>query len=422
MNITIAKMKVFNKKQAIFFSNNCYFFQNPYNIELTKLLQTKGYKLVFCVEKQLFPITKEYVNSKFIDWPSDLEHRIKILKNIKLSTNNFLQSFVNFNFRSFYYLTKHFLITLNHLIQQLFINLKIMLKITWEALGYKNRLFGNDEFGYLLLHELSIFIRKSTKNFISHELYFDDEIDPSIQFIKDRSHKVAINSDLILSTDVERYKILLDNSKYQKELQNLDKICIPVGYHSFPIPKAIQECSNNILYTGTISATCGVDEIVELFSKNKRLFSYNIHFHSYHMYNKYKSFSFDNISFNCTPIAEPSEYIKFVSQFDIGLALYFPDQNVGAHFGKNINFIGYSSGKFSLLAMLSIPIIVSANNSFLKLKQSYDFGIVINSISEIDKALDSIYSDYDRYSSESRRMYEEILCPESKYEELSRLL
>jgi len=415
-------MQIFNKKQAIFFSNNCYFFQNPYNIEHTKLLRAKGYKLVFCVVKQLFPITNDDINSKFIDWPSDLQHRIIIIKNIKLSTNNFLESFSNFGFRSFYYSTKHFLISLIDLIEQLFINLKIMLKITWEALGYKNRLFGNDEFGYLLLDELSTFVRKSSKNFISHELYFDDEIDSNIKFIKDKAHKVAIKADLILSTDEERYKILLDSSKYQQELQRLDKICIPVGYFSFSIPKVNRSCNKCILYSGTISSTCGVDEIVELFSKKKRLLKYKIHFHSYHLYNKYKSITFDNISFNCSPITEPSEYIKFASTFDIGFALYFPDQNVGAHFGKNIEFMGYSSGKFSLMSMLGIPIVCSANNSFLRLKQSYDFGIVINSISEIDKALDSIYSDYDRYSSESRRMYEEILCPESKYEELSRLL
>jgi hypothetical protein len=297
-----------------------------------------------------------------------------------------------------------------------------MLKITWEALGYNNRLFGNDEFGYLLLHEHSTFIRKSTKNFISHELYFDDEIDSNIKFLKDTAHKEVNNADLILSTDEERHKILLDNSKQQKELQKLDKICIPVGYFSFSIPEVNRNCNKSILYSGTISETCGVDEIVELFSKNKSLFKYNLHFHSYHLYNKYKSFTFHNISFNCTPITEPTEYINFASSFDIGLAFYFPDQKVGAHFGKNIEFIGYSSGKFSLLAMLGIPIVCSANNSFLKLKQSYDFGIVINSISEIDKALESIYSDYARYSSESRRMYEEILCPESKYRELSRLL
>lgn len=409
-------------KQAIFFSNNCYFFQNPYNIELTKLLRTKEYKLVFCVVKQLFPITKDYVNSKFIDWPSDLQPRIIIIKNIKLSTNNFLESFSNFSIRTLYYSSRQFLISLIDLIEQLLTNLKITLKITWEALGFKNRLYGNDEFGYLLLDELSTFVRKSGKNYISHEIYFDDEIDSNIKFIKDKAHKAAIKADLILSTDEERHKILLDNSKYQNELQKLDKICIPVGYFSFSIPKVSRSFNKCILYSGTISATCGVDEIVELFSKNKRLFEYNLHFHSYHLYNKYKSFKFHNISFNCTPITEPTEYINFASSFDIGLALYFPDQKVGAHFGKNIEFIGYSSGKFSLMAMLGIPIVCSANNSFLKLKQSYDFGIVINSISEIDKALESIYSDYARYSSESRRMYEEILCPESKYRELSRLL
>ena len=415
-------MSFYQNKQAIFFSNNCYFFQNPYNIELVKLLKTKRYKLIFCIERQLFPITKDFINSQFIEWPSDLQHRVFILKNIKLSTYNFLECFKKFNLKSFYYSIKHFLITITDLIGQLLISFKIMLKITWAGLGHKNKLFGIDESGYLFLHEISTFICNSSKNYISHELYFDDEIDSSTQLIKDTAHKAAINSDLILSTDEERYKILLDNSKYQNELQNLDKICIPVGYHSFPTPKLIHENSNNILYTGTISATCGVDEIVELFSKNKRLLRYNINFHSYHLYNKYKSSSFENISFNCNPITDPSEYIKFVSSFDIGLALYFPDQNVGAHFGKNIEFIGHSSGKFSLLSMLRIPIICSANNSFLKLKESYDFGIVINSVSEIDKALDSIYSDYDRYSYESRRMYEEILCPKSKFKELSKLL
>ena len=54
-------MTIFQKKQAIFFSNNCYFFQNPYNIELAKLLKTKKYKLVFCIEKQLFPVMEDFV-------------------------------------------------------------------------------------------------------------------------------------------------------------------------------------------------------------------------------------------------------------------------------------------------------------------------------------------------------------------------
>ena len=71
-------MSFYQKKQAIFFSNNCYFFQNPYNIELVKLLKTKRYKLIFCIEKQLFPITKDFINSQFIEWPSDLQHRIFI--------------------------------------------------------------------------------------------------------------------------------------------------------------------------------------------------------------------------------------------------------------------------------------------------------------------------------------------------------
>ena len=54
------------RKQAIFFSNNCYFFQNPYNIELTRLLHSKGYRIVFCMEKQVFPVSKEFINWKFI--------------------------------------------------------------------------------------------------------------------------------------------------------------------------------------------------------------------------------------------------------------------------------------------------------------------------------------------------------------------
>jgi len=412
------------RKQAIFFSNNCYFFQNPYNIELTRLLHSKGYRIVFCIEKQVFPVSKDFTNCKFIDWPFDLPHRIVVLKTIKECFTFFLKSFSNIKLSSIYYSGKHFAITLNNLARQLLQGLAIMFSITKHTIAYKdNLLLGIDEFGYLLLHELSLFCPGATKYFISHELYFDDEIDSNIKYLKDTAHKAVTKAHLILSTDDERLNSLLNNSKYKKKLKLIDSLCIPVGYYSFHnIIKRRNDYQKNILYTGTLSSTCRVDELVNLFSINENLSKYKIHFHSYHFYEKYQNSIFKNISFNCTPIPEASDYIKFASQFDIGLALYFPDQNVGAHFGKNINFIGYSSGKLSLLAMLSIPIIVSANNSFLKLKQSYDFGIVINSISEIDKALDSIYSDYDRYSSESRRMYEEILCPESKYEELSRLL
>ena len=410
------------RKQAIFFSNNCYFFQNPYNIELTRLLHSKGYRIVFCIEKQVFPVSKEFTNCKFIDWPFDLPHRIVVLKTIKECFTFFLKSVSKRKWRTIYYSGKHFAITLNNLLRQLAQGLSIMCSITKQTMAYRdNLLLGIDEFGYLLLHELSVFSPRATKYLISHELYFDDEIDYNIKYLKDTAHKAETKAHLILSTDKERLNSLINNSKHKEELKLIDSLCIPVGYYSFQkIAKQRKNYQKNILYTGTLSSTCRVDELVNFFSKNEELAKYKIHFHSYHFYEKYQNSMFKNISFNCTPIPEASDYIKFASQFDIGLALYFPDQNVGAHFGKNINFIGYSSGKFSLLAMLSIPIICSSNASFMDLNRKFNFGIVINDITEIADALNTIYSDYQYYASESKRMYTEVLCPVEQYTALSK--
>lgn len=412
------------RKQAIFFSNNCYFFQNPYNIELTRLLHSKGYRIVFCIEKQVFPVSKEFINWKFIDWPFDLPHRIVVHKTIKECFTFFLKSVSKRRLRTIYYSGKHFAITLNSLIRKLAQGITIMFSITKQTIGYRdNLLLGIDEFGYLLLHELSLFCPGATKYFISHELYFDDEIDSNIKYLKDTAHKAITKAHLILSTDEERLNSLLNNSIHKNKLKLIDSLCIPVGYYSFHnIIKRRNDYQKNILYTGTLSSTCGVDELVNLFSINEDLSKYKIHFHSYHFYEKYQNSIFKNISFNCTPIPEASDYIKFASQFDIGLALYFPDQNVGAHFGKNINFIGYSSGKFSLLAMLSIPIICSANASFMDLNRRFKFGIIINDITEIPNALNTIYSDYQYYASESKRMYTEVLCPVEQYTALSKRL
>jgi hypothetical protein len=99
--------------------------------------------------------------------------------------------------------------------------------------------------------------------------------------------------------------------------------------------------------------------------------------------------------------------------------VYFPDK-VDYYAGKNITEIGLSSGKFSTYMMLGIPAVTSENITYKELNEKYDFGYTVSIADEIPEALRNIKRDLNKKSAGSRKLYEEVLDPVSRIDELVR--
>lgn len=410
---------VSKRKIAIIFSNNNNFFQNPQSIELINTIRNNNYLILFCLEKQQFGISTYYKNDKFLFLRDVYTPNFVLVRGVN---RLFLMTIINLNIKNIkesIYLLKHLVMNFFSSCKDLAYNLFISFKICFFSLSFKKRIIiGIDEYGCLMSNDLFFCNRFIKKIFVSHELYFDDEINPELLEIKKKAHKMISNFKLVISTDVKRLDLLIRNSSFMKSFFSKVFFCIPVSYRKEKIPNLIDKrFTNNIIYTGTISETCRTFELINLFSSKDELSSFNLYFNSYHKFEFRKTP--ENVFFPNSPITEIKDYINYIATFDIGFVLYYPDIKVGPHFGKNIEYIGLSSGKFSLFAMLGIPIICSPNSIYNELLVKYNFGFVIEDFESIPFYINSIYEDYEFFSYECQRLYCDILEPSQKLNQFS---
>ena len=141
-----------------------------------------------------------------------------------------------------------------------------------------------------MVHDLMLFNQFSNKVFVSHELYFDDEINNQLKEIKNEAHKKLNKCKYIISTCKERLQLLINNSSYKSSFFNKKSFCIPVSYSNKVIPyNFVKKLNRNLIYTGTISKACRTFELIKLFSETQELSSYNLYFNSYHKFEIKKS-------------------------------------------------------------------------------------------------------------------------------------
>ncbi len=126
-----------------------------------------------------------------------------------------------------------------------------------------------------------------------------------------------------------------------------------------------------------------------------------------------------------TPFNETDDYYRFLSAFDIGLALYFPHTSVYAdrnghdvYTGTNIEEIGLASGKFATYMMLGIPAITTANGIFPDLQRTFDFGAAIPDTTALLPAASVITRDYDAKRQNALRLYDDVLRADDSFEKL----
>ena len=366
-------MKLLFKNKAILFSNNTYFFQNPNSLEIIDVLVDSGYKVYMFVEKPSFPVPVKYNFINFMYWKVDFEYpSINIINFI----NNFKVYFKGFRFlkiREFYYRSR-ILVTNSFVnINVLKENIKTIFYYWYLTLFDRNTIvIGFDETGFLMMNELALFIKKKKIIYVSHEILFFDETHKKNQKIKELSSKYINQVDLLIIPDPIREELLVDSFSNQISFLKQKKIYIPVGYRN-TVEKQIERKKNYILYSGSVTDACKLQSLIELFKNKDESFNYKLHIHSYAKLSNSNSCT-NNIIVSDEPIIDKEDYIRFIAGFGIALVLYYPDSNVGSHFGKNIVEIGLSSGKLSLFCSQGIPVVFSPDKTLLQLKRSFGYG------------------------------------------------
>ena len=102
-----------------------------------------------------------------------------------------------------------------------------------------------------------------------------------------------------------------------------------------------------------------------------------------------------------TDLLQEHDMANFVRGFDIGLALYLTT-NV------NDRTTAFSSQKIALYLSESKPIITFRSESYEALFAKYVCGVMIDSLDELQQAVEKIMSNYSMYASEAKRAFAEV--------------
>jgi glycosyltransferase involved in cell wall biosynthesis len=100
---------------------------------------------------------------------------------------------------------------------------------------------------------------------------------------------------------------------------------------------------------------------------------------------------------------------ELVDSADVGIALYNPRSRGDGMVDRNMELMGYSSGKLSDYLHAGLPSIVNRLPGPQDLVEGRECGICVDSAEELAGALDAIFRDYVRFSSNACCCFDEVL-------------
>jgi len=255
--------------------------------------------------------------------------------------------------------------------------------------------------------------------YICYEIIFRDELLRRSDYKeKDSEIKASQRADMVIIQDKWRAKLLADEN-------NLDEqqfIYLPVSPRSsstiqrtnylrkrFNIPNG----KIVVLHSGSFEDWTYAEELIDSVPKWPEKVVLVIHTR-YSPVKKHKYISriqennFENIILSTEPLYRQA-YEQMVASADIGLVLY-KKRPVFKSLQKNIETIGFSSGKFSYYMKYGLPVIAAGGGTYHELLKEYHFGISLNSFDEMPEALSKVISCYQKHSDEAKRLFSEKLA------------
>ncbi len=371
-------------------------FSNPTLTLLIERLLEENYKILFFGYEQMFVPPEIYGKINFYPLPFNFYKFIK-------SPNSIIKLF------SQYY--------------ELYKTLRIKNKV--------DTIICVDPMGMVIAGRITKLI-KVKLIYISFEIFFEDEF-----YIQRK--KVLKSLEMNYSQKVDT--VVIQDGRRERLLKNVNNFKDTTKFIHVPVsPKRVQLKPERydiykelnipadktiVVYSGTLQNWCGINEILNLLS-GEWSSEYWLVIHSHHTEienNELKEKIEDliknnfNLTYHNKPFYNYAEYAEFLSGCHIGIAMYIPN-NMDIFAGKNIEEIGLASGKFSTYMMIGLPTITTANSLYPSLNLKYNFGETIGNASEIPSALTKIKADYKNKVNGCKSIYENVLNPVSKIDNL----
>ncbi|MCK4793218.1 MAG: hypothetical protein KAV87_56330 [Desulfobacteraceae bacterium] len=278
-------------------------------------------------------------------------------------------------------------------------------------------ILGVNPAGLVLAWELNARSRRPLI-YVSFEILFRDEL--SLQWeitFKEKEIRASKHVSLVLVQDEERARVLGRENQFSSN----QLVLIPNAPPPKPIPSSnylreklkISADRRIVLYAGSLEGWSSRDFMMEMVLDWPR--EYVLVLHSRAGTNERMKRFFErleetgkiHISRNILP---QDRLVELMASADFGLAPYRPTPE-GLWSGKNIYHIGHSSGKVAYYAMCGLPIIASDLPIYRKEFAEYNCGRIYQSTGAVGQILPELDENYDHYSRESKRFYEERLNP-----------
>ncbi|MBE6312308.1 MAG: glycosyltransferase family 4 protein [Bacteroidales bacterium] len=279
-----------------------------------------------------------------------------------------------------------------------------------------------DPLGLIIGGRVKKYLCKDVKLcYLSFEIFFKEELSGYYLTLKNKEIKYSKLIDSLLVQDDVRKDLLFAENGFT--LSDNKVALIPVSPEPIEVKEAvdiherfgIDKSMKLAVYSGSLGKWCGTDAIIEAFDKGYWPAEYHLVFHTRRPLNEGDAYYNDimrlanNPEIPFTLHAHPFEAFEdlaaFLKGFDLALALYYPNFD-NPYYGKNMQEIGLSSGKFSMYMMLGLPTIVTACKTYNELIKKYKFGAVIEEVKELKDVMNKAYS-----KEVAERMYKSVLVP-----------
>jgi len=342
------------------------------------------------------------------------ERRMPTIKSLKNDLLKILKILVTLKFRFIIKnLVGSFITDLKHKISIQLILFNIKLKTIFQPV---NILLLDDK-SFHFFNEINILFSKSLKYYISYEIWFKNETPdrdlPYFYSLKKYIHEFRS----IIIQDKARESILRKEKDISEE--NIKFKFLPVAYENlrFPVKK---KSARKILVSGSLDRYTGVDQIIKLNETETTLANFEFTFQTHRIETTntdiikiIKDSSKSNILLDDRNFSSYKNYFEYISLYDVGISIYIPHlhSDCSAELGKNIEEIGLSSGKMNAYLANSLPVVATKTKYLNELNNKYNFGILIDNISELPKALDELSFNYSEYSQNAFEFYNKVLRP-----------
>jgi len=115
------------------------------------------------------------------------------------------------------------------------------------------------------------------------------------------------------------------------------------------------------------------------------------------------------------------DYDALIDGADVGLAFYIPDPS-SAFTQRNLLTLGLSSGKLAYYLRAGLPVVVNCDASIAEEVEAHRMGVVVREASQVAGALARISQQYEWFSANATRFFEEKLDFRRAFSEVVRRL